>query len=141
MSYLDNSGPEMRALGLRLLKRNPKDVPIKYRQVTHLNGGNATEAALGLKYAQELVQMQPKEPAMYALLAFTYQNRWWGTFHIKEELYCYARFTYQNSWWGTHAKSDANDAIANYKRYMTMANLTGTKRKEVEKTIAYLQTG
>ena len=36
--------------------------------ITWKNGGNATEAALGLKYAQELVQTHPKEPAMYALL-------------------------------------------------------------------------
>lgn len=119
LSYLNDSGPEMRALGMRMLKRDPKDVPVKYCQVTHLNGGNAAERALGMKYAKELVQTQPKEPAMYALLAFTYQGRWWGA----------------------HAKSDANAAIANYKRYMTMANLTGKKRKDVEKTIAYLQKG
>ena len=118
LSYLTNSGPELRALGTCLLKRDSKDVPVKYRQVTHLSGGSSTEAALGLKYAQELVQTQPNEPAMYALLAFAYQNRWWGT----------------------HSESDANAAIANYKRYMSMANLVGAKRKDVEKTISYLQS-
>ena len=119
MSYLNDSGPEMRALGERLLKRDPKDVPVKYRQVTHLNGGNAAENARGLKYAKELVQTQPKQPVMYAMLGFTYQNRWWGT----------------------HSKADADAAIANYRRYMEMAKLTGGKRKEIEKTIAYIQRG
>ena len=40
-----------------------------------------------------------------------------------------------------NSKADANAAIANYRKYMEMAKLTGAKRKDVEKTIAYIQRG
>ena len=119
LSYLTQSGPQLKKLGERLLLRDAKDTSVKYVQVTHLNNGDASNQAQALKYAQQLVKEQPQTPAMYVLVAFLYRNRWLGT----------------------HSKSDANAAIANYKRYIALGKLSSEQRSEVEENIQELQKG
>ena len=47
----------------------------------------------------------------------------------------------RNRWMGTHSKSDANAAIANYKRYLALGKPTGKQLRDVEENIQELQKG
>lgn len=118
LSYLTQSGPELKQLGERLLKRDPKDVSVKYVEVTHLRNGDAKDQQRALQYAEQLIALNPKEGAYYALLGATH------TMLLYSE--------------NPHAS--AKSAIANYQRYISLSKPTGRELARVEETIKKLQS-
>ncbi len=118
LSYLTQSGPELNQLGERLLKRDPKDVSVKYVEVTHLRNGDAKDQQRALQYAEQLIALNPKEGAYYALLGATH------TMLLYSE--------------NPHAS--AKSAIANYQRYISLSKPTGKELARVEETIKELQS-
>ena len=92
--------PDFKSVGIRLLARNSKDYSVKYA-LTELLGAssNPIERTKALKYAGELIREYPERYSVYSRLAGVYYSRW----------------TY------SHARSDADNAIAGYKKYLEVA--------------------
>ena len=114
--------PNLRALGLRLVKRDPSDYSVGYYTVTVLLAsgfGKSADVTRALPLAQDLVRRHPSKPAVYGLLGFAYYNRW--TLSKKQ--------------------ADAILATAEFKKYLQVAPPNASYRPQAEAFIAQMQTG
>lgn len=110
-------GKEMKILGERLLKRDPKDYHVKFYTARLLRTGSDAEELKAIRYSQEMLKEKPNDYSARSDLAFTYQHRWWRH----------------------HRPEDARKAIAGYKQYLNLAKPKGDQRRRIENSIKDLQ--
>ena len=117
---LGGYGRALLPLSERLLQRDPNDVQVMYRSLDILNGGmfpQDTDKAIA--YAQKMVHLLPRSASVYAALGSVY-------FDI---------------WGRTKSKSDADQAIAGYQKFLALAPANDPFRPRAEYMIRWLQQG
>jgi hypothetical protein len=90
--------PHLRALGERLLDRDPLDTHVKYALI-HMLGSRPGEDALAIRYCSDIVKADPNDADNYTVVAGYY----WRRFDR------------------SHAKADGDEAIADYNRFLKLA--------------------
>lgn len=71
------SNPEMKGIGLRLVRHNPSDYDVKFYMTSLLETSLVSaDRALALSYAVDLTQRYPKKPSAYSLLASIHYQAW-----------------------------------------------------------------
>lgn len=86
-------------MGLRLLKRDPKDERVKFHMIDILNTDKPEERRLALAFANDRVRAHPGQAKPYTSL---------GWVHMR-------------IWLNTHEPSERRLAIANYNKYLQLA--------------------
>ncbi len=99
---------ELRDVGLRLLRRDPKDYHVKFLVVQHLSGSrSAAQRQQALELAQEMVREQPKRASAHSILGYVFQRR----------LFLFGDL------------SAADKAIAGYQRFLELAPANQQKER------------
>lgn len=109
----------LKDLGRRLLRRDPNDDSVKHRLLFVLERypGSLEERHEAVALAQSLLKRQPSKVSYHATLAGAYMLLWEGT----------------------KSPSDADKAIANYRKYLQLAPPNATFRKRAQMWIDYIQ--
>ena len=109
---------QLKELGTRLLRHNPKDDEVKFYLVSILDPGlYNTEKQQALKLAQELARSQPKRASTYSLIGETYLKVW-----IKSK-----------------SQGDADKSIAAYQQFLRLAPPNHQFRRQAQNWIKFLQ--
>ncbi len=112
--------PELKAVGLRLVRRDPSDYDVKFYTVSTLGGSPVpADHDLAVAYAQDLIRRYPRKPSVYGLLAFVHYQAW-----LREK-----------------DPKEAAQAIAGYQQYLQLAPPDFKFREQAKRYIAQLQRG
>ena len=110
----------MKALALRLVRRDPSDYDVKFYTVSTLVSSLVpTDRALAVTYAQDLTQRYPKKPSACSLLASVHYQAWLRTKDPKE----------------------ATQAIDGYQQCLQLAPPDSKFRGRIKEYIAQLRKG
>lgn len=114
------NAPNRKAIGLRLVQRDPNDYDAKYYTASILvSSPLPSDHALALNYADNLVTNYPRLPSPHGLAAYVH---------------------YQ-SWLRTKNKQDATEAISQYQQYLRLVPAKASYRKQAQKFIEQMQAG
>ena len=112
--------PNRKAVGLRLVHRDPSDYDVKYYTIASLIPSPLlSDHTIALKYANTMVTEYPKKPSSHSL----------------------AGYLHYQSWLQTKNKQDAAVALSQYQQYLQLEPRRSTSRKQAESIIAELQRG
>ncbi len=110
---------QFRSLGERLVKRDPNDYDVKFYMLKLLTPGLSTEdKKLAVGYAQDLIRMWPNSTSAHSGLGGVYYR----------------------SWLVSKSKSDADNAIQAYEKYLQIAPPNHEFRKQAQSLIAKMRT-
>jgi predicted Zn-dependent protease len=115
MNWPDN---HLVSVGKRLLQHTPDDYQVKY-QLAHILASTASagDKKLALKYAQELVRSKPDQAVYHSLVSEVY-------------------FT---TWLISKSRSDGDNAISAYKKYLSLAPQSDVFRSQAQYLITKIQ--
>lgn len=114
-NYVD---PNLKAVGIRLVRRDPSDYDVKFYTVSTLAASSVpSDRVLAITYAQDLIQRYPKKASSYSLLASVH---------------------YQ-SWLRKKDPHEASEAIAGYQQYLRLAPPESPFRKQIQGYITQLK--
>lgn len=122
----DFPDPDMKDLGLRLVHQDPSDYQVIYNTISVLlaasvllAGDKSSNEAEALTLAESLVNRYPEKPSVYAQLAGVYRQMW---------------FT-------SKSPAEAKEAIAGYRKYLSLAPANAPFRAQAERLIAQMERG
>lgn len=106
------------AVGKRLMQRDPNDVEVKYQMVKILGDSpRLTDQNMAVAYAESMVHQHPERGNYHANLAGAFLSRW---------------LLFRNH-------SDAENAVAEYQRYLTIAPPDASFRSQAEHMIKLIR--
>ena len=112
--------PELIDIGLRLMRRDPNDYPVKFFLVADMAASRSTaDENQALMLAQSLIQQYPDKPSVYTALGGVYFDMW---FFRK-------------------SRDTADKSIAAYQKFLQVTPQNDNSRQEVEMRITELQSG
>lgn len=114
------NNPKLKAVGLRLVHRDPNDYDVKYYTNNILVvSPSPADHAIALKYANDLVKNYPKMASPHAM----------------------AGYIHYQSWLRTKNKQEADEAVSQYQQYLRLAPAKARFRQQAENLIKQMQTG
>ena len=117
-SAADPGGPELAALGKRLLQRDPNDRDVRYCLVRCYRPGlSEKEKQEALTMAQDYMRRYPGTPAAYSTLADVYFSAWL----VKRN------------------PADGQKAVAAFQEYLRLGPPTAEWRAQIQNTIRVIQ--
>jgi len=112
--------PQLRQVGERLVRREPKDYDAKYYLVQVLAPGlSPSDRREALGYCQDLLRLGPRRPSSYAILGFTH-------FRI---------------WLVGKQRSEGDACVAAYRKYLELAGPRDSFRGRAERIIRTVNQG